>query len=717
MTVLSLLLSVGLAAAGVVDVRIDPRNSDEVPQGMLVLESDRTGVEPRSVPVQARSVTIEGVPGAQVRAEFRAPGWWSAKTTIAFADGKRSATVAVWRTGRVLGRVAVEGAAPPAEIRLVVESPPDPRQQPEIARGTEFRCPVQRDGSWQCEIPATALDVAVRAPGYTPHYRWGTAASIRRPTDFGTMLLRKGASVVAWLDADSSRSLRSPARAALVRMIAPGEASVVAARLSAPVAEATFTDRGVVQLTAVPPGIYMLVVKAKGFADARAHPIEVAESFETILRRAIVLERPLAVRVNVSPAADPHGAPWSVSLRRRSDFSSGFEPAPAATARTDEGGAAMLDDQSPGDFAMFVRDSKGNAFLFEEWTLARETLPERHVKVPLLAVQGKVRKGADPVAATLSFGGTHGAVRIEMTSDERGEFRGHLPRAGKWRVAARRQGERAPSLLDVDVPDDGSMTIELPDTSVSGVVLDSSGEPVARARVTMLVPGTAATARTDASGRFAFESVPFGRRTLSATDPDGEEASQPVEVDVTPEMRAQNAIELKLVPKRSLTGRIISADAPVVGARVRALPLGTRGGGGSGTSDTTGVFRIGVREDVRRVTIVVAAPGHALQSIAADVGVSPLTIDLIRDGGTLLLDLPRTYAALDVTLNGVWIPSNDLFGWAAALGERRADGPRRIPNVAPGTVRVCVTAQGESAARCRSGQLARGGSLHLDLSR
>lgn len=714
---LALALAVTLATAGTVEVRIEPRNSAELPEGTLVLRGDSDAAAPREIPMDTRSVSIEGPSGTRAEAELRAAGWWAPRTAIAFSEGTQIATMPAWRTGRVQGRVTVAGAAPPQELRLIVESPPDPRQRPEIERGTEFRCPVNRDGTWQCDIPATTLDIAVRAPGFTPHYRWGSTAAVRQTTDFGTMLLRKGGSVVAWLDGDSMRALRSPARAALVRLVTPGEASIATARLAAPVAEATFNARGAVQLTAVPPGIYALAVTAEGFAVARAHPIEVSESSETILRRAITLEPPLTLRVRVTPAADQYGAPWNVSLRRRSDFSSGFEPTPATTARTDESGLATLEDQSPGDFAMFVRDSKGNAFLFEEWTLAGGTPPERHVEVPLVAVQGKVRKGSDAVAATLSFGGTHGAVRVEMRSDERGEFRGHLPRAGKWRVAIRRAGERAPALLDVDVPDDGTLTIELPDTSVSGIVLDSRGELVARARVTMLIPGTAVTARTDFSGRFAFESVPFGRRTLSATAPDGTEASQPVEIDVTPEMPAQHAVELKLLPKRSIAGRIVSAGAPVAGARVRALPLGTRGGGGSGTSDTTGAFRIAIREDVGRVSIVVAAPGHALQAVAVDAGASPLTLDLIRDGGTLLLDLPRTYAALDVTLNGVWIPSNDLFGWAAALGERASDGPRRIPNVAPGAVRVCVTAQGENSARCRSGQLARGESLRLDLAR
>lgn len=704
-------------ASSSVEVRFEP-HAGELPEGTLLLRSGKSDVAPRAVPAKTAAIALTEHAGTTVQVEFRAAGWWSPQISVAFsAAGPKVVRLPVWRTGRVHGRVAVEGAAPPSQVWLVVETPPDPRPPPAIARGTEFRCPVNADGTWACDLPATVLDIAVRADGYTPHYRWGTAVSLQRPTDFGAMQLRKGASVLAWLDSESVRALRSPARAALVRMIAPGEASIGAARLATPVAEGTFTDHGVVQLTPIPAGVYMLVVNAEGFTATRAHPIEVDESRETVLRRAMTLERPLTARVEVMPRVDPHGAAWSVSLKRRSDFSSGFDPASDAIARTDKNGIAELRGQSPGNFALSIKDSKGNALFFDDWTLAGETA-QRRVEVPVVEIEGTVKLSDAPVAAELSFGGTHGVIRIDMISDERGGFRGYLPRAGRWRVAVRRAGEAAPALVEVDVPDDGDVTIDLPDTSVSGVVLDSRGELVARARVTLLVPGTAMTARTDASGHFAFRSVPFGRRTVSAAAPDGEETSQAVDIELTRELREHAGIGLKLLPKRTITGRILSGGIPVIGARVRALPLAVRGGAGSGTSDTTGRFKVGVREDVGRVSIVVAAAGHALQAIAADAGPTPLTIELVRDGGTLLLDLPPAFSVLDVALNGVWIPTNDLFGWAAALGETRArQGPHRIPNVAPGSVRVCVTPEGESAARCRNGQLAQGGSLRLDLEK
>ncbi|HEX8408862.1 MAG TPA: carboxypeptidase-like regulatory domain-containing protein, partial [Thermoanaerobaculia bacterium] len=314
-------------------------------------------------------------------------------------------------------------------------------------------------------------------------------------------------------------------------MIVPGQPSTASARLSSPVAEATFNKVGAVQLVGVPAGVYMLVVSAGGFADASAHPIEVDESRETILRRALRLEPPVTARVGVAPAVDPHGAPWRVSLKRRSDFTAGFDPLPDAATRTNTLGVAEIAGRNPGRYALVVEDSRGNDLFFDDWTIGHETAAERLVDLPLKEVRGTVTLDDEPVAAAVSFGGTHGVVRVEMTAGADGKFHGYLPRGGRWRVAVRNAGTRSATLLDVEVEEDGDVEIELPNTSVSGIVLDSRGDAVERARVTLLVPETALTARTDPAGRFTFDSVPLGRRTLSAVHADGSEASAQVEVE------------------------------------------------------------------------------------------------------------------------------------------------------------------------------------------
>lgn len=708
------LFAICVLAASAGEVRIESRNAPGVlPAGSLVLQATDPQAPAQTFPLGGNGVVVAPEGGGEVT--LNAPGWWSPKVSLT----PGVVILPAWRTGKVRGRVAVQSGALPKEIRLVVESPPDPERPPEIARGTQFHCPVLADGTWECALPATILDIAVRGDGFTPHYRWGTTVTTARNTELGTIVLKKGASVLAWLDRQSNQGLRTPARAALMRMIVPGQPSAASARLSSPVAEATFNKVGAVQLVGVPAGVYMLVVSAGGFADARAHPIEVDESRETILRRAVRLERPVTARVGVAPAVDPHGAPWRVSLKRRSDFTAGFDPLPDAAARTNTLGVAEIAGRNPGRYALVVEDSRGNDLFFDDWSIGHESAAERLIDLPLKEVRGTVTLDEEPVAAAVSFGGTHGVVRVEMTAGADGKFRGYLPRGGRWRVAVRNAGTRNSTLLDVDVEEDGDVAIELPNTSVSGIVLDSRGNAVERARVTLLVPETALTARTDPAGRFTFDSVPLGRRTMSAVHADGSEASAQVELEVTAEMPAHDGIELKLLPKRTIAGRVMSRGVPVIGARVRARAVDVRGAAGTGISDTDGRFRIDLREDARRVNVTVAAAGFALQAFELDTSGGPPLLELARQGGTLLLDLPESASALELTLDGIWISAADLAGWTAALGheQRDARGRRQIPQLAPGSIRVCVVAAGESRQRCRDGQLAPQGSLQLDLTR
>ncbi|MCU1229031.1 MAG: hypothetical protein JWO97_1915, partial [Acidobacteria bacterium] len=238
-------------------------------------------------------------------------GWWSPTddVTMPAAGTQIEHEIPLWRTGRISGRVAVADDKLPSTITWMVDSPPRRKKEPEIRRGTEFTCPVDADGKWVCSLPATLLDLTLRAKGFTPHYRWDVAIAVNENLDLGRFALKRGASFLAWLDRESAGLLKEPARASLLRPLSDAP-SQTTARLREPVASATFNKRGAVQLTAVPAGVYLLEVRAKGFAVSRIYPVEIYEGKESVFRKGILLQPPLTVRLAVDPPGDPSGARW-----------------------------------------------------------------------------------------------------------------------------------------------------------------------------------------------------------------------------------------------------------------------------------------------------------------------------------------------------------------------------------------------------------------------
>lgn len=210
---MTLPFAVSLSAAdGIrVPLRLIARNSP-APPGTATLEL-RSVSEPGA---EAKSITLTNGSGEAVlpagsvwQASVAAEGWWGSTATV--TAGEQASTIDLWKTTEVHGRVSVErGAEMPEALNAVVEVPPYGPRAAEVPRGSTFRCTIE-DGLFRCAIPIATLDLALRAKGFTPHYRWNVDVANTR--ELAPVALRRGASFVAWLDRASAEALKKPARA------------------------------------------------------------------------------------------------------------------------------------------------------------------------------------------------------------------------------------------------------------------------------------------------------------------------------------------------------------------------------------------------------------------------------------------------------------------------------------------------------------------------
>jgi carboxypeptidase family protein len=621
-----------------------------------------------------------------------------------------------FQTGVVRGRFTTANNLPMPKIaRLVVETPPDPKNPPEIPRNTTFECPVDDAGAWSCRVPATALDVAVVIEGFIPVYRWDLKADPARDTLLGTIQLRRGASFVAWLDSKSAKSLTGPAKARLLRGVS-SDPSITAARLAAPVAEATFGKRGGVQLADIPPGVYLLEITAPGFAPSRTYPVEILDQREAVLRHPIVLEPPLTLRLTIDPPADPNGAPWSVELRRKGEFGRSTDAGPITVRRLDDApGVFEVHDQSPGWFTIEVAGAHQQFRVTHRIEVTSELDTEQTISIPLVRAHGSVTFGGEPVAARLFFGWRDGADRIIVDANREGSFATLLPRTGTWPVDVALNGDEVTTNTEVVVADDDhEIAIDIPGIEVTGTVFDANGQRAAHADVDLMTTGKwsrSVRTRTNADGTFRFRGVRPGTATLSARDRWTSEESQHVSVPVAE--GAANRVELHIESQRTLAGVVTSAGAPVIGAPVSGYALVDNWTSQvRAVSDMTGRFELRFPASTRRALIAVRAPGRVLQSFEVAVGSEPVTLDLAPVGGMVRIRYPPESSAVMLRRFGVLVPPIDLMQWAAEQGQRNGEpGSLSVPNLAPGMYEACLLAN----SRCEQHVLTPNSTLDLDL--
>lgn len=689
------------------------------------------------------SLTLQVPERSRVEVTAAIPGVWTPDLSIQMegADLEMIYRLRLWPAAAVEARLQ---ASPPGTVLpsdLLVEVMPPPLRLPDqiVAEGA-IRCPLDKKGHFKCGIPAgLPLRLALRSEGWVPIYRQGVTVERARSRDLGTLPLVRGGSLIGWVEVAGARIERGRCRARLAPY-APSPGGVrIAAELNARGVETEVGADGFFQFAGVAQGVYRVAVELPGYSDASVAPLDVWAGKETRLQKPIVLKRPLRLILAVEPPQDGLGQPWFVRIDRNSDAGPARDPAAHREGPTDRDGHFSVANAAEGLYSIEITDSLGNRYYdTPEAQVAGIDEVRFDISLELVDVKGTVSLGELPLPATLWFGGRFGAHRSEMSSNAKGEFAGVLPKAGSWKVLISASDPEVEAEVRVAVEPNSQgiaeVEIELPDTSVSGQVVDAAGQPVTGADVSLAGADHRERIETGAGGRFAFRAVAEGPIRLAAgVGAPNNASSEPVDLFVR-EGESVGPVVLRLRETKRIHGQVVAPIGPLAGARVLVYPQKpTLGTPQDVRSEADGSFEADVPKATTSALVVVSPPGHALRVLDVHLGAEPIVVPVGREGGTLEVSWTDPGASDDgsvlgsLTVDGLQLPIGELFNWARGHGEPFGTPTGfRVENLAPGVYRACLrprTFESLDAAldssrpnvRCAEGVLAPGGELKLDV--
>jgi hypothetical protein len=693
---------------------------------------------------QARTVSLgaasrwELPPRTTWQLGIRGEGIW-VRPQVFFVGAEATAQpIEVLPAGILAGEIRLPPAAKLPAL-LSVRLRPSPGASKEFAE-IEEKCPIDPRNRFRCTVPAGTFDLRLRVAGFVTQYRWGAAIPRNRILDAGILALRPGASVVGWIEAPE-RDFRfgdcTVELAPQVLGVRPTPSNVE--RRDSLRSTARPNSRGFFELAGMEAGSFALVVRHPGYAPARVSPLEVAAGTETEIK-AVRLEPPAELTVEVSPPADSYGRPWRLELLQRGVTPDFYEPVKEGPPSAE--GRWTVKDLAPGHFALAVNGSYRSRWSYEDFELPSGATT-RTVRLPFVQVEGEVRIGDEPLMALLWFGGAHGATKIPAKSFPDGKFQVVLPETESkvWRVEVVNELENlrgvVPELKVEKAPgrDVARVTVVLPDTSVSGEVVDEQGRPVPGAHVG--VGGKDFfTVKADEQGRFELRALEAGDWHLEGT---AEIAGRSLTSDDIPIRVGREPVEgVKLVVREQvkLAGIVLGPAGQAVpgayvyprieqeGAPLTLYPPATY-------TDVDGQFEMRLPAAAEGVQLTVYPPGFAVKTVRIDVRRNPsVTLAVSPLGGTVVLDFGREPSGLE--LNQL-----DLFGeyslgppsawrqWAALFGPPADASKLEIPMLEPGRYTACqgvhsLTYRGGrppigNGGQCASGELGPNGTLTLRL--
>ncbi|PWB77700.1 MAG: hypothetical protein C3F15_02810, partial [Holophagae bacterium] len=423
--------------------------------------------------------------------EIRAvsPGWWSEPSTAYVKGPAALVSLVLWPDCAIKGRVEVpKGESVPSDIGVSFAAATEPTAAPggriQLVQGGEpigsVRCPID-EGAFECRIPAGTLDLKLKARAFVSHYLWHRTFPPHGDVDLGTLVLVPGASLVGWVTtadgppAPGTVEVTLSPRRALPQSVSQEIEKQGQSLRTRP------DQRGFFSFDGIDPATYLLQANAPGFSPAQVDLLTVIERTELELRDPLLLQRPLTLVVEVSPARDLRGNPWTLRVVRPEVFpeATALETPVGDDGRVEHGGMA------PGAYRALLVDSAGDRFLAEDFELTASS-PPLLLEPETIPLSGTVFLGDDPLAAELTFFRSP-ALRVRTPSDEDGAYSVALPAEGLWslQVTAEERDVRR-TLHDLEVrlsPSLGEATLDvhLPNNTLEGTVVDESGLPVAGA--------------------------------------------------------------------------------------------------------------------------------------------------------------------------------------------------------------------------------------------
>lgn len=386
-------------------------------------------LESRSIPLTAPGQLEIDLPKVVWHATAQAPGFWSETRVFVPRAGPAGEAIALrlFPIGVVKAEVEVPpGERSPASLTASFAAAPG-RAAAEGPQGT-VSCPIG-ERRLHCSLPAGRFDLQLRADGFAPAYLWDVQVQAGAEKALGLVRLWRGSSVSGRVE--MADGLPAPGEVELGLQTAGVPLPETARRLGLLARRVQANERGFFQFLDVPPGTYELTVARAGFAPARAAPVVVREGLETQLIEPLVLAPPAVFEVAVSPPADPYGRAWRLRLMEK--VAGTVQAGGVIAGSANPEGRWERSGLPPGSYRLSIEDQDGSRWAVEEVEVAPGR-PPVEIVLPLVEVRGRVRRGKEPLAATLWFGGRAGARRVRFDADEEGRFEGVLPEEGTWRV-------------------------------------------------------------------------------------------------------------------------------------------------------------------------------------------------------------------------------------------------------------------------------------------
>lgn len=606
------------------------------------------------------------------------------------------------------------GVQPPCRLKEVVEP-----------------CAVDPEGRFRCGLPEGSWNVVIKAPGWAARRLWRAELGSGERLDIGSLALRHGATLVGQVT-----TVDGPAEPEITRVWAVPVAAVdhrLTPRMLQEGSLGTRTgidDHGFFVFEDLRPGEYVVVVHQPGYALNDRFRVRLEENRETALREPVVLTPPTRLEIAVDPPTDPRSRPWEIRLRLQDPVpGSGGLVARGVTADGEWAEASL----EPGTYQVDVYDSTGSRVRregpFEVGSQERVYVP---IEIESIAVNGEVSLGDERVpAAKLWFGGRTGLRSIQVETDEDGMYETHLPEGGDWRVEVEAQEPPISYTGEVKVPESGGeLDLRLPDTRISGFVLDESGgapSPLPTVGAYPVDRGSGSTPITVyEDGSFEARGVEPGVYRIQATSAHG--TSRMVEISVQEEMEGP---QLRLVLRQldTVGGLLLSRHGGVAGATVIMIPFDVAGrliqaSVSPLTTGPDGAFRGEIPAGTEELLVTALPPGFGLT--VARTGRDPGEIRVampevsVRLEGALAEDFNRSAVLLD----GEVIPVGLLANWARMNGISISgdDTDLVVPNLPAGAYRYCrltpqelqLVAAGLAVPKvCSQGVVNPGGDLEL----